>query len=288
MCIPPGRVRLASERSGWGRELRDFTRAFSGAYIFGIPLLFTMEMWWIGEYIDRWKLVAFLLVAFGANIGLSWAAGFKREYSFKSAVLQAIDVVAIGIIAAATMLLILNRINVHDPLDTILGTVIIQAVPLSIGASVANEVFGQRGGNGRQGDDEPSDISPWKALFNDIGATMIGGIFIGFSIAPTEEVPKLAAGLSFGHLVAVVTFSLVVSYAIVFASEFDQPQPAGLFQRPITETTLAYVVSVLVSLVVLWLFDQVESGDPVRSVIEQTIVLAVPTTVGGAAGRLVV
>lgn len=280
---------MASERGGWGRELRDFTRAFSGAYIFGIPLLFTMEMWWIGEYIDRWKLVAFLLVAFAANIGLSWAAGFKREYSLGSAVLQAVEVVAVGIVAAAVMLVILNRVTFHDPLDAILGTVIIQAVPLSIGASVANEVFGQRGGNGRQGDDdEPASISPWKSFFNDVGATMIGGVFIGFSIAPTEEIPKLAAGLSYGHLAAVVAFSLVVSYAIVFASEFDQPQPSGLFQRPITETTLAYVLSLLVSLATLWLFDQVEAGDPIRAIFEQTIVLAVPTTVGGAAGRLVV
>ena len=62
-------------------------RAFAGAFIFGVPLLFTMEMWWIGEYLDRWKLGAFLLVAFAANVGLSWAAGFKRETSFGSAVL---------------------------------------------------------------------------------------------------------------------------------------------------------------------------------------------------------
>jgi putative integral membrane protein (TIGR02587 family) len=280
---------LAGARGGWRRELSDFARGFAGAYLFGIPLLFTMEMWWIGEYLDRWKLIAFVVVAFGANIGLSWAAGFKREYSFAAAVVQAIEVVAIGLVAAGVMLFILDRISIHDPLDTIVGKVVIQAVPLSIGASVANEVFGRPGENPRQGDDEESpDANPWKVFFNDVGATMVGGIFIGFSIAPTEEIPMIAAGLSFPHLAAVVAFSLIVSYVIVFESEFDQPQPPGLFQKPLTETILAYVVSLLVSLVVLWLFDQVETGDPVRTVFEQTLVLAVPTTVGGAAGRLVV
>ncbi len=279
---------MSGDRVGWRQELHDFTRAFSGAYIFGIPLLFTMEMWWIGEHLDRSKLGAFMLLAFAANIGLSWAAGFKREYSFGSAVLQAVEVVAVGIVAAVIMLFILNRISIHDPIGTILGTVVIQAVPLSIGASVANEVFSNRGGNGRQGDEADPETSPWKALLNDIGATAVGGVFIGMSVAPTEEIPMLAAGLRYAHLMAIVAFSLIVSYAIVFASEFDQPQPGGLFQHPLTETTLAYVVSLVVSLVVLWLFDQVESGDPVRSIVEQTIVLAVPTTVGGAAGRLVI
>lgn len=278
---------MAGGRTGWKRELHDFTRAFSGAYIFGIPLLFTMEMWWIGEYLDRWKLGGFLLVAFLANVGLSWVAGFKREYSFGSAVLQAVDVVAVGIVAATVMLFILNRISIHDPIDAILGTIVIQAVPLSIGASVANEVFSGRGGNGRQGDDDV-EATPWKDLLNDVGATAIGGVFIGMSIAPTEEIPMLAAGLSYGHLMAVVAFSLVISYAIVFASEFDNPQPGGLFQHPVTETTLAYVVSLIVSLVVLWLFDQIQAGEPARAIIERTIVLAVPTTVGGAAGRLVI
>ena len=206
---------MAGDRVGWRQEIHDFTRAFSGAYIFGIPLLFTMEMWWIGEYLDRWKLGAFLLVAFVANVGLSWAAGFKREYSFRSAVLQAVDVVAVGIIAATVMLFILNRISIHDPIDAILGTIIIQAVPLSIGASVANEVFSNRGGDRQHGEDDDATETPWKALLNDVGATAVGGVFVGISIAPTEEIPMLAAGLSYPHLMAIVAFSLVISYAIV-------------------------------------------------------------------------
>lgn len=279
---------MAGDQGGWKRELHDFTRAFSGAFILGIPLLFTMEMWWIGEYLERWKLAAFLGVAFAANVGLSWAAGFKRETSFRSAVMQSVEVVAVGITAAFAVLLLLNRISIHDPLDSILGTVIVQAVPLSIGASVANEVFGGRGNNGRQGDDDDLEVSPWKVLLNDVGATAVGGIFIGISIAPTEEIPMLAAGLSYGHLIAVAAFSLILSYAIVFASEFDHPQPGGLFQRPFTETTLAYAVSLVVAMLLLWLFDQLDADAPIRSIVEQTIVLAVPTTVGGAAGRLVI
>lgn len=182
------------------------------------------------------------------------------------------------------MLLVLNRIQPSDPLDSVLGMIVIQAVPLSIGASVANEVFGHRGERRRQGEPRRTALQPWQELFSDIGATIIGGIFI----APTEEIPMLAAGLDYTHLLALIGLSLTLSYAIVFASGFDEASSGGLFQRPMTETTLAYVISLLVAGVTLYFFDQISAGEPLRSIIEQTLVLGLPTTVGGAAGRLVV
>ncbi len=272
----------------WAQERDDFIPAFSGAYIFGIPLLCTMEMWWIGQYADLWKLLIFLGLAFVANLGLTYAAGFKRRSTFGTTVNQAVDAVAVGIVAATIMLLLLNQIRLSEPLDSIVGKNVVQTVPLSIGASVANQIFGTRGEKSRQGESHGEPMGPWHSFFSDVGATIIGGIFIGFSIAPTDEVPMIAVALDYRHLVAVIGFSLVVSYMIVFASGFDQASPQGLFQRPFTETTLAYIVSLAVSFVALYLFDQIEMGDPLLSMLEETLVLGVPATVGGAASRLVI
>ena len=275
------------EQGTWKRELADFVRAFSGAYLFGVPLLFTMEVWWIGTYGDRWKLATFLGFALLANIGLTYVAGFKREKSsLRESVTEAIEVVAVGIIAATAMLLVLDRIGPGEPLDSVLGKIVIQAVPLSIGASVANEIFGEREG-GRQGEQSGPQQGGWHAFFSDTGATAIGSIFIGFSIAPTEEVPMLAASMDTVHVLALVAFTLLISYGIVFESGFDRQHTTGPFQRPMTETSLAYLISIAVSLVVLFFFDQIEFGDPLRLVVTEALVLAVPATVGGAAGRLV-
>jgi uncharacterized membrane protein len=102
----------------------------------------------------------------------------------------------------------------------------------------------------------------------------------------------LAGGLTYYHELLVVALSLVIGYAIVFISGFDtsslSSQPDGLFQKPITETTVAYLVSLLVAFLSLYLFDRVDINTPVHSMLSQTIVLALPTTVGGAAGRLAV
>ena len=275
--------------AAWRDELDNFIRAFSGAFLFGMPLLFTMEMWWIGQYVDRWQLLTFLALALLANLGLTYVAGFKRHSTFVTTIDEAIDAVAVGIVGAVVVLLVLNRLDLAEPLDSLLGKIVIQAVPLSIGASVANQVFGRPGEKSRQGEEaEHHPLTPSKALFNDVGATMIGGIFVGFSIAPTEEIPMLAAALEGPHLLAVIGFSLLVSYAVVFASGFDQMPGQGLFQHPITETALAYLVSLLVALVTLYLFGQVRPGEPPGEALAQVLVLGLPMTIGGAAGRLVI
>src|SRR5699024_7094048 len=155
---------------------------FAGAYIFGVPLLFTMEMWWIGGYISPTRLMVFLGTALVANFGLTYVAGFKRQSTFVTTLDQAADAVAVGLVAGLVMLGLLNQIRLDDSLQSIVGKIVIQAIPLSIGASVANQVFGTDGDKDRQGDDGDAALSPAKALLSDIGATVIGGVFIGFSI----------------------------------------------------------------------------------------------------------
>jgi putative integral membrane protein (TIGR02587 family) len=277
--------------SPWTRELGDFVRAASGAFLFGAPLLFTMEMWWLGTYAAPWKLLVLLGVAFIANLGLAHFAGFKREgHSFAASAEQAVEAVAVGIVASLVVLLALNRIGPSDPLDVILGKIVVQVVPLSVGASVANAVFAR--GMDRQGDAAQPRHSSWQATLNDIGATATGGVLIGFSIAPTDEVSMLAVELTSGHLLAVIALSLVLTYAIVFESGFDRTHVTrpggGMFQSPIAETVAAYVVSLLVAAGALFLFNELDLDTPFRHVLAQVLVLGMPAAIGGAAGRLVV
>lgn len=278
----------------WHQELDSFMRAFSGAFVFGVPLLFTMEMWWIGGSAEIWKLLIFLGLTFLVNMVLSYFTGFKEGTSINRLIDEAIDTLAVGIVASTVVLMALNRFTPSDPLNMILGMIIIQTVPLSIGASVANAIFG--GSKARDEDDQhdqngESRGALWETL-NDLGATATGAIFIGFSIAPTDEVRLLATEIGMYHELALIAFSLVVSYIIVFESEFTRPGvqrgQRGPFQHPITETFASYLVSLLLALVVLFLFDQVTTQDPLSFITSQVLVLGLPMTIGGAAGRLVI
>lgn len=265
-------------------------RAVSGAFIFAVPLLYTMEMWEIGAAADLWKLLLFLGVAFAAAFGLARtrSGGFKPDTDLFGGLEQAVDVVAVGLVTAVVVLAALGRIHGGEPPDSILGKVILQAVPLSLGAAVANAVFG-RGERGRQGESPPSPGDAGRALRADIGATVVGAVFVGFAVAPTAEIPLLAAAIDTGHQLALVALSLAVSYVIVFASGYGSGRSAqpGPFQHPVAETVLAYAVSLLVALASLALFDQIEPGHPPAHVAAMVVVLGLPATVGGAAGRLV-
>ena len=281
---------IASSKPGpWQQELDDFARAFSGAFLFGIPLLYTMEMWWLGTHSGPITLLLLLGVAFGINLGLTHVVGFKRESAFGSKVADSIEVVAVGLAASFVVLLVLNRISPVDPLPVILGTIVVQTVPLSIGASVANTLFA--GDKDRQGSDDPhGGRGPWQALLRDVGATAAGAAFIAFSVAPTEEIPMLATGLDFVHLLALIAFSLLVTYVIVFESGFG-PRRRHLSEQlchsPFSETALAYVVALAVAAGALTFFNQWQFNGPIASTLTQVVVLGLPAAIGGAAGRLV-
>jgi putative integral membrane protein (TIGR02587 family) len=280
----------------WEKEFDDIARALSGAFLFGTPLLFTMEMWWIGTYSEMWRLLIFLGLALAVNVMLAFLAGFKEGDGWGQAFHQAIEAVAVGAVASTIMLIVLGRISLGDPLDSILGKIVLQTIPLSIGASAANALLNRGGsqGNGGEGKEEGNgkeEESVLATTLRDLGATVAGAIFIGFSIAPTEEVPMLAVEMQIWNELALIVFTLGITYLIVFESGFS-PQSGdhqGPFQRPFTETTMSYVVALAISFLALYLFGQLELGrEPFEDIVSKVLVLGTPAAIGGAAGRALI
>jgi putative integral membrane protein (TIGR02587 family) len=291
---------MAQAKPGpWEKEFDDLARGLSGAFIFGIPLLFTMEMWWIGTFTEPWKLYLILGLGFGVNVMLAHFSGFRDGNTFSDNVSQAAEAIALGAVASTIILTTLNQLQFGDPLDATLGKIIVQTMPLSIGASAARALFSRGGGGGDGGDEsegsgdeekeKKSKSSPLRATLYDLGKTVGGALFIGFSVAPTQEIPTLATELDYWHELGLIALTLICTYLIVFESGFSKHESDqaghGPFHRPITETSLAYIVSLLVALVALYLFSQVKLGDPLSAVLSETLVLGLPAAIGGAAGR---
>jgi putative integral membrane protein (TIGR02587 family) len=84
----------------------------------------------------------------------------------------------------------------------------------------------------------------------------------------------------------------VISYVIVFAAGFtnqqQRHQQQGIFQRPLSETIAAYLVSLVAAVVMLFFFQKVQFGDPWQIWLNHSILLGLPAAVGGAAGRLAI
>lgn len=148
----------------WSNELTVFARAFAGAAVFGIPFVFTLEMWGIGQRISLNNLLIVVTIGFLACLLLGYVGGFRTNFSMSKAFDQAIDAFAVGVVVAAVLMIALNQWTPASGLTHGAGVVLFMAVPLSLGASVAKEVFSESAG--REAEDT-SKYSTGRAVLAD-------------------------------------------------------------------------------------------------------------------------
>lgn len=280
----------------WIEELRAILRGAAGSFLFGIPLLYTVEVWAIGSSTNSLRLLYVQAVTFVVVLLLTQVEGFRRSLTINpiETVLESIEALGIGIICAAIALLLLRRITLETPLSEALGKLIFEGVPFSLGVTLARSTLERRPLQRRTLSSEqfllPATFRDiLRDALVDIDATLIGAIVIAFSIAPTEEIPIIAAALPPLWLLLIMVASVLISYIIVFASGFtDRSERArlGLLLNPLTETLVAYVIVLMASALMLIFFQQLSGDDPWQEWLGNIIVLGLPASVGGAAGRI--
>ena len=283
------------DRGPWATEVVDVVRAASGGMLFGIPLLFTMEVWWVGSSTEPIRLFAVLLLTYAILVVLNRTSGFRTtaDVRLRDALADSVEALAIALMSVAGLLVVLREITTATPLGEAIGKVVYEAAPFAIGIGLAAHFLrrGRAAGDGEDEGERDSDSGQGlDATLADVGATLIGALFVAFNIAPTDEVPMIAAAMSPGWLIALMAVSLAVSYAIVFEAGFSdekrrREQP-GVLQHPVTETAVAYLLSLVAAALMLWFFRRFDSGDPFDVRLGYVLVLGLPAAVGGAAGRL--
>lgn len=279
----------------WRTELVDVVRAASGGLLFGVPLLYTMEVWWVGSHTHPRQMLVVLGLLSVPLLVLNTTAGFRaeRDVRFADAVADTIESLAVGLVVTAAVLVLIREIRLDEPLELALGKVVYEAVPFCLGIGVARHFLrGRRAGLDDAEDDEDGGrradgrhpTTPWA----DLGGAAVGAVFVSLSIAPTDEVPMIASALTPPWVLGIVAASLVSSYGIVFVAEFvgqdDRHAQEGAFQRPLTETVASYLIALGASALLLWLFQR--DAEASRDFLDRTIVLGFPAAIGGAAGRL--
>jgi putative integral membrane protein (TIGR02587 family) len=273
----------------WGKEIKDLVKGACGGFLFGVPLLYTMEVWWIGSAAKPWTLLAAFIVTFLMVYFLNRVAGFRNQSRRRrlEGLTDTIEAMAIGSVCTFLVLVLLQEITPSTQLSEAVGKVIYESIPFSIGVALANQFL----------DDQsegltPSDVEKNSATLSDVAGTLVGALVIGFNIAPTDEVMMLASQGSEPVFIAMIFASLLISYGVVFVAGFSKQsqrlKQKGLFQHPSSETLVSYLISLLVAAFMLWLFQQVEFSDPWQTWLKQTLVLGLPTTIGAAAGRLAI
>ena len=262
-------------------------RALAGAIIFGLPLLMTMEMWYLGISVHSSRLLVFLAVNLVILVGLSRFGGFERTDSLIEDVLDAFAACGVGIIGAALVLLILAIVNLSMPADEVWGKIAIQSVPMSFGAMIARK---QLSGGGAEPADAEAAVRG-AGYGGQLFLMAAGALFLSFNVAPTEEMHLIAYMMSTWHLLALVLVSLLLLhlfvYRVGFAGQEQRLQGAGPLRTFLVYTVPGYGIALGIGLYVLWTFGQVD-GTAADQIAATMVVIAFPGALGAAIARLVV
>jgi uncharacterized membrane protein len=68
-------------RQQWVTEIDDWIRGACGGFLFGIPLLYTMEVWWIGSFVSPWSMLGAIALSFIVVFLMNRTAGFRKHQS---------------------------------------------------------------------------------------------------------------------------------------------------------------------------------------------------------------
>jgi putative integral membrane protein (TIGR02587 family) len=261
----------------------DYARALAGALMFSLPLLMTMETWWLGMYLERERIALFLLVLLFVLYGLSIYAGFRRTDDWRDDAIDALTAISAGVIVACATLLAFNVLSSDMAADELIGKIAILLVPASMGAIIASKQLGTSDENSRNKEE--------ASYPGELFIMASGSLFFAFNVAPTEEMFLIAYMMSNWHAIALVVLSLLVMHAFVYSVGFRgqeaRPKGSSFLGLAYRFTTPGYAVALLVSAYVLWTYGRFDDLAP-HLAVSITVVLGFPAALGGAVARLVI
>lgn len=266
-----------------GSSLREYARGLAGGLLFSLPIIYTMEMWSAGFLGTPSRLLAGLVATFLLLIAYNLFAGLRREAQFGEILIDSVEEMGLGLVAATLLLWLLGRIDLSmEPLE-ITGKLVVEGMMMSIGVSVGTAQLGGKEKTDQGVAASYRDHEPWRHL----ALAACGAMLFAANVAPTEEIVVLGAELSAFGLLGIATVSFVVGAVILHYSEFTSSVSGGEtgFIVAFRGTTQSYAVALLVSAGSLWFYGRFED-ETAAMICAQTIVLGFAGMLGASAGRL--
>ena len=263
---------------------KGLARGAGAALLFALPLLMTMDMWWLGGFaVDRLRLLLFLVASLPMLLGLSYYAGFEPTFCLKDEILDALAAWGIGFVVSASALGVFAVLK-DASLGDLVGKIAICTVPAAIGALLGGKQFAER--------DEDDTRQRGQAGYAGVLFLMaVGAVFLAFNVAPTEEMVLISHLMGPGHALALIALSVVALHAFVYALGFpgedNRRGPSSLARTIFFFTVPGYAIALGISVYCLWTFGRLD-GVALHEQATMAVVLAFPAALGAATARLVV
>lgn len=276
----------------------EYARGIAGGFLFSLPLLYTMEVWWRGFIAPPLHLIGFVAGTFVLLLGYNRYSGMRRDATFTEVAIDSVEELGIGLVVSTIILLALNRISSGMHLDEILGKVVIEAMSVAIGVSVGTAQLkdkrSEKDDVGMAGDSKSGAQSPERAdavksvPVKQMAVGCCGAVLLGSNIAPTEEVVRIASDATAFHLVALSLMSMALMGVIYYYSNFRGASRIAApqnFAGKLAALMLMYCITLLVSGALLFLYGQFD-GLSMAACLSEVVVLGFPASIGTAAGSV--
>jgi putative integral membrane protein (TIGR02587 family) len=256
--------------------LAGIARGIAGALLFALPMFMTMEMWELGFYMDRTRLLILMAINIPLLIILSDRVGFERTFTWRQAIRDASIAYALGIIASALILTGMGVLQLDQSMHEVAGMIAVQAVPASIGAMLGRS------------DDPVSDRETSYA--GELFLMAVGALFLNLNVAPTEEMILLSYKMSPWHALVIMASSLALMHGFVYALSFrgshDLAEGTPSWHAFIRFTLPGYLIAGLISAYCLWTFHRIDDVGTTQALMA-VVILSFPGAIGAAAARLI-
>ncbi len=271
------------------RFLVGLARGIAGALLFSLPMLMTMEMWFLGFYMERERLLLLLLLNIPLLLGLSHRIGFERTATWRESARDAIVAYGMGVAASALILLLLGVVTPGMSPREWMGMIALQAVPASIGALLGRSQLSMSDDDDSEDEDETGE-PPKTGYATELFMMAVGALYLSLNLAPTEEMILLAYKMTAWHALSLLLFSLLLMhgfvYALAFKGSHSLEQGTPLWHAFVRFTVPGYIVALAVSVYSLWTFGRLDDLAATEALLT-IIVLGFPAAMGAAAARLV-
>jgi putative integral membrane protein (TIGR02587 family) len=276
------RTRKARAGRTIGESFSEYGRGVAGGLLFSLPLLYTMEVWFAGFVMPPHRQLAYVLLALVLLLGYNRYAGLHPDTTWTEVAIDSIEEMGIGLLLAAAVLLLIGRLTAEQDTSEVIGRIVVEAVTVAIGVSVGTSQLGARGEEaGMEGRVEGS-------LSGQLTLALCGAVLFAANVAPTEEIVLIGIELSGLQLALLGIATMVVAALILYFSDFRGAQrwarAEGRFAM-FRGTVVTYAVGLVASAAILWMFGRFD-GMGLGAIAGQTVALAVASTLGASAGRL--
>lgn len=257
-------------------------RAIGGAIIFSLPMMMTMEMWWLGYYVSPLRLLSLIALSLPLFYGISTMVGFRESKTAYDNVIDVLVAYVLTFAATGLVLVVFGVITFDTHPKTIYTILLLQAVPGSLGALLARNVVGQSSTQPKQ---------TGRNYKEDLIILAAGALFLAFNLAPTEEMVLLSYMMTTWHTLALLILTLFVMHAFAIASSDTTVSTLNHWSTHkrvfIRITCIGYLIAFVISVFMLWVFEGVDEHN-FHNTVKTAVVLGFPAGVGAAASRLII